>query len=140
MDADYLDQLVQRGLISDDVAARMMTHRAEQPNPVRPIVDAARGYLQSGDFNPVHNPGTEPKDYLRELARNPAIRAKGIEQASNFNFGGVTKAVEKIVGAAFLHQGKIYSGPNHIMALDDARNAGIRGEDVIKRGREGFLT
>ena len=92
--ADYLESLVNRGVISNKAAARMMTHQAEQPNPVRPIVDAVRGYLQSGDYNPVHNPGTEPKDYLRELARDPAILAKNIDQASNFNFGGVMKPIK----------------------------------------------
>src|SRR5258706_11132416 len=88
---DYLDQLVQRGVISDDVAARLMTHQPEQPNPVRPIVDAARGYLQSGDVNPVHELGTQPADYLRELLRNPDILRKNIDQASQFNFGGMAR-------------------------------------------------
>src|SRR5258708_3010352 len=96
--SDYLDQLVQRGVISDDVAARMMTHQAEQPNPVRPIIDAARGYLQSGDFNPVHDPGTQPADYLRELYRNPDILAKNVQQASNFNFGGMANPTPVIAG------------------------------------------
>ncbi len=91
--ADYLVSLVKRGVISEDAAARMMTHQAEQPNPVRPIIDAARGYLQSGDYNPVHNPGTEPKDYLQELLRNPDILAKNIQQAGNF--AGISKGITK---------------------------------------------
>src|SRR5258708_23181040 len=100
MDADYLDSLIQRGVISDDVAERLMTHQPEQPNPVRPIVDAARGYLQSGDFNPVHEPGTQPADYLRELFRNPDILAKNVQQASNFNFGGMANPTPVIAGNA----------------------------------------
>src|SRR5258706_2183200 len=98
MDADYVDQLVQRGLISDDVAARMMTHQAEQPNPVTPIVQRARDFLTSGDFNPVHEPGTQPADYLRELFRNPDILAKNIDQASQFNFGGMANPTPVIAG------------------------------------------
>ncbi len=100
MDPGYLDSLVQRGVISDDVAARLMTHQAEQPNPVRPIVDAARSYLQSGDFNPVHEPGTQPADYLRELFRNPDILAKNVQQASQFNFGGMANPTPVITGNA----------------------------------------
>src|SRR5258707_9727414 len=68
-----------------------MTHWPEQPNPVHPIVEAVRKYLQSGDYNPVHEAGTQPADYLRELARNPDILAKNIEQASQFNFGGTIR-------------------------------------------------
>ncbi len=100
---DYLDRLNARGLVSDDVADRLretMTHQAEQPNPVRPIIDAARGYLQSGDFNPVHEPGTQPADYLRELARNPDILARNIDQASQFNFGGMANPTPVIAGNA----------------------------------------
>ncbi len=101
--ADYLESLIKRGLISDDYdiadRLRMMTHQAEQPNPVRPIVDAARGYLQSGDYNPLHEPGTQPADYLRELFRNPDILAKNVQQASNFNFGGMANPTPRIVGS-----------------------------------------
>src|SRR5260221_8025568 len=68
-----------------------MVHQADAPNPVPSIIDAFRSYAQSGDYNPVHLPGTEPKDYLRELAHNPDILAKNIDQASNFNFGGAIK-------------------------------------------------
>src|SRR5713101_7212266 len=75
----------------DALGQRMMTHQAEQPNPVPPIVEAVRRYLQSGNYDPVHEPGTQPADYLRELARNPDILAKNIEQASQFNFGGTIK-------------------------------------------------
>jgi transposase-like protein len=39
--ADYLDSLVKRGVISDDAAARMMTHQAEQPNPVPDALQSA---------------------------------------------------------------------------------------------------
>src|SRR5258706_15561163 len=67
-----------------------MVHQPDAPNPVPSIVDAFRSYAQSGDYNPVHLPGTEPKDYLRELLKNPDILAKNIDQASNFNFGGTT--------------------------------------------------
>src|SRR5258708_32452998 len=100
MDADYLDSLIQRGVISDDVAERLMTHQPEQPNPVRPIIDAARGYLQSDDFNPVHEPGPQPADCLRELYRNPDILAKNVQQASNFNFGGMANPTPVIAGNA----------------------------------------
>src|SRR5258706_8248564 len=79
------------GLPLSEIGA--MTHWPEQPNPVHPIIEAVRRYLQSGDYNPVHEPGTEPRDYLRELARNPDIMAKNIDQASQFNFGGVTKPI-----------------------------------------------
>src|SRR5882762_11676931 len=77
-----------------------MTHWPEQPNPVPPIVEAVRRYLQSGDYNPVHEPGTQPADYLRELARNPDIMAKNIDQASQFNFGGVTKPITAYHGSS----------------------------------------
>jgi hypothetical protein len=76
-----------------------MTHQAEQPNPVPGIVETARQYLQSGDYNPAHEPGTDPRDYLRELLRNPDIMAKNIDQASQFNFGGVTKALSAFRGS-----------------------------------------
>lgn len=57
----------------------------------------------------------------------------------------ITYGPEKISGAAFLHEGKIYSGPSHVMALDDARNAGVAGDQVIlgvQNGttKEGFVT
>jgi biotin operon repressor len=48
MDADYVDRLVQRGVISDDVAARMMTHQPEQPNPAQPYLDKAAQYARTG--------------------------------------------------------------------------------------------
>src|SRR5258706_335824 len=84
------------GLPLSEIGA--MTHWPEQPNPVPPIVEAVRRYLQSGDYNPVHEPGTEPRDYLRELARNPDIMAKNIDQASAFNFGGVMKPIGALGG------------------------------------------
>jgi hypothetical protein len=71
-----------------DIAS--MTHQPEGPNPAQPYLDAANRYLQSGDYEPVHLPGTKPADYLRELSRNPDILAKNVEQASNFNFAGVS--------------------------------------------------
>ncbi len=49
------------------------------------------------DLSPVHLPGTRPADYLRELARNPDILARNIDQASNFNFGGMSMPT-KIAG------------------------------------------
>src|SRR6267378_6634084 len=77
-----------------------MTHWPEQPNPVPPIVEAVRRYLQSGDYNPVHEPGTQPADYLRELLRNPDILAKNVDQASQFNFGGMANPTPVIAGNA----------------------------------------
>ncbi len=68
-----------------------MVHQADAPNPVPSIIDAFRSFAQSGDYNPVHLPGTEPKDYLRELALNPDILAKNIDQSSNFNFVNALK-------------------------------------------------
>ena len=69
-----------------ELGQRMMTHQVQEPNPVGPYVDATKRYLQSGDFAPIHELGTQPRDYLRELLRNPDILAKNIDQASNFNF------------------------------------------------------
>src|SRR5258708_12011772 len=100
---DYLDRLNARGLVSDDVADRLretMTHQAEQPNPVRPIIDAARGYPQSGDFTPVHEPGPQPADYLRHLYRNPDILPKNLQQASNFTFGALANPTPAIAANA----------------------------------------
>src|SRR5882672_5776500 len=108
-----------------------MTHWPEQPNPVHPIIEAVRRYLQSGDYNPVHEPGTQPADYLRELGRNPDILAKNIEQASQFNFGGTTKGLvplsgigsgvpEKIQAAATRYRGKVYTGDVHYQSLEAA--------------------
>ena len=71
--------------------ARTMTHQPEQPNQAQPYLDAFKGLFSGIDLNPVHLPGTRPADYLSELARNPDILAKNIDQASNFNFGGATK-------------------------------------------------
>jgi len=47
--------------------------------------------ITAGPFDPVHLSGTQPKDYLRELSRNPDILAKNIDQASNFNFAGMAR-------------------------------------------------
>ena len=66
----------------DDILS--MTHQPEPPNPVPGIVKPAMDYLTSGDMMPAHKPGTQPKDYLRELLQYPDIMAKNIEQASNF--------------------------------------------------------
>ncbi len=52
-------------------------------------IQRAAEFLTSGDYDPVHLPGTGPKSYLRELAQNPVILDKSVEQASNFNFGGM---------------------------------------------------
>src|SRR5215475_1266771 len=42
-------------------------------------------FLTSGiDLNPIQSPGTQPRDYLRDLAQNPEIMRRSIEQASNF--------------------------------------------------------
>ncbi len=71
-----------------DDATQSMTHQPEQPNPSAPAVDALAGRFQAPDLTPAHLPGTEPKDYLRELYRNPDILARGVEQAGNFNFVG----------------------------------------------------
>src|SRR5258707_2055181 len=73
----------------DSTLSASMTHQPEQPNSAQPYIDTAQRYLQSGDYDPVHLPGTRPADYLRELSRNPDILAKNIEQAGNFNFVGV---------------------------------------------------
>ena len=75
-----------------------MTHWPEQPSPVPPIVETVRRYLQSGDYSPMHEPGMQPGDYLRELARNPDILAKNIEQGGQFNFGGTTKGRVPLLG------------------------------------------
>ncbi len=73
-----------------------MVHQADAPNPVPSIIDAFRSYLPNPpDLNPVHLPGTEPKDYLRELLQNPDILAKNVNQASNFNFGGMAGPVNR---------------------------------------------
>lgn len=79
--------------------ASSMTHWPEQPNPVPGIVQPVRDYLTSGNYEPVHLPGTDPKDYLRELARNPDILAKNIEQATNFAMMGATTPLK---GGPFL--------------------------------------
>src|SRR5882672_12103718 len=84
----YPNQLIIQSLMGADPS---MVHQAPEPNPVPSIVDAFRSFAQSGDYNPIHLPGTEPKDYLKELAHNPDILAKNIDQASNFNFGGITR-------------------------------------------------
>ncbi len=63
-----------------------MTHQAEPPP------DMLQNYIQSlhgVDVTPQHLPGTQPKDYLRELYQNPDLLAKNVDQASNFNFGGI---------------------------------------------------
>lgn len=84
-----IQELQDNKTAADNQAA---THQADAPNPVPGIVGAFKSYLpQAPDLTPVHEPNTQPKDYLRELAQNPEILNKGIDQASNFNFGGVLK-------------------------------------------------
>lgn len=61
-----------------------MTHYAEQSNPAQPYVNAVKSFLQAPDLSPVHLPGTQPKDYLRELSQNPDILARTIDQAQSF--------------------------------------------------------
>jgi hypothetical protein len=74
----------------DDIMS--MTHQPETPNPVPGIVKPAIDFMTSGDMTPAHKPGTQPKDYLRELAQNPDIMEKNIEQASNLaGMAGTTK-------------------------------------------------
>ncbi len=88
------NQLIIQSLMGADPT---MVHQA--PNQVPNIIDAFKSFAQSGDYNPVHLPGTQPKDYLRELAHNPDILAKNIDQASNFNLAGAMKL--KRTGAYF---------------------------------------
>lgn len=78
------------GLDEPTEAQTAMTHQPEQPNPAAPFVNAVANRLQPLDLAPVHLPGTEPKDYLRELSRNPDILARAVEQAQNFNFSGTS--------------------------------------------------
>src|SRR5215831_2371850 len=67
-----------------------MTHQADAPNPAAPIVRGLSGLFSAPDLVPMHEPGTKPEDYLRELYRNPEVRKKGIEQAGLFDFTGTT--------------------------------------------------
>jgi hypothetical protein len=72
----------------EDIAS--MTHYPEQPNPAQPLLDRIGSAFPPIDLTPQHLPDTAPKDYLRELYRNPEIRDRAIQQASNFNWTGTT--------------------------------------------------
>jgi hypothetical protein len=93
-------------LSPDDIAS--MTHYSEAPNPAAPYMKALSDFATSGDFMPAHKPGTEPKDYLNELAQNPDILAKNIDQASQLNFGGMffpASRAEAAAASAMLKKG-----------------------------------
>jgi hypothetical protein len=104
----------------------MMTHWPEQPNPAKPYLEAAQRFAKGGISEVIGH-----RDPLGDVLQS---------DAANTAIGMAVPFPEKIVGAAFFHNGNVYSGTNHVMALDAARNAGIPGEDVIKSGKEGFLT
>ncbi len=119
-----------------------MTHQPEQPNPAQSVLDWLRQFYEThlqADYSPVHLPGTEPKDYLRELAQNPDILAKNIDQASNFaGMAGTLK-----IKAPAIRAGKdVFEGVNHGDALDNLRN--IYPYDKYKQAvnniEEGFTT
>jgi GNAT superfamily N-acetyltransferase len=87
-------------------AARRTTgavlHGADQPSDIalgRGMQRAAE-FMTSGDFSPVHLPGTKPQDYLTELAHNPDILAKNIDQGMSFNFGTTTGGRGGVRGGA----------------------------------------
>src|SRR5215468_8770880 len=74
---------------SEDALA--MTHQPRGPEPVDEILRRFIDFAQSGDYMPAHLPGTQPKDFLRELLQDHGLMEKNIEQSGSFNFGGVTK-------------------------------------------------
>jgi hypothetical protein len=47
---------------------------------------------------------------------------------------------ERIVNAAMLHKGQIYTGKSHVLAMEQAEKQGIPGEDLFLHGTDGFLT
>lgn len=81
----------------------------------------------------MHLPGTKPKDYLRELYRNPDILAKNIEQASQFSFGGMAKSwvprLKELVAAgnSYGEMAKIL-GVSRSAIAGAVRDAGLTGQ------------
>jgi hypothetical protein len=65
-----------------------MTHWPDQPNHATPYLQALKDAWKPPNIAPIHEPGTQPQDYLNELARNPDIRAATIEQAQPFALMG----------------------------------------------------
>jgi AcrR family transcriptional regulator len=96
MDADYLDQLVQRGVISDDVAARLMTHQPEEPNPIPGYLDRAAQYARTGlDFatGGLQGAGMPMPDWMRS---NPVQRV--LQNPDNAAAMGMANPTPAIAG------------------------------------------
>src|SRR5258708_1309678 len=93
-----LDELVRRGVISDDVAPRMVTHQAEKPNRAQPVIDPAKGYGGTAlgfATGGLQGAGMPMPDWMRS---NPVQRA--VQNPDNAAAMGMANPTPVIAGNA----------------------------------------
>jgi transposase-like protein len=89
--ADYLDQLVKRGVISDDAAARMMTHQSEGPNPVPDALQSAAAAAGNFAGGGLQRALGLPNNFVGTALQNPDNQlAMGMATPKYVNPGSTT--------------------------------------------------
>lgn len=98
--ADYIDQLIARGVISDDAAARAMTHWPQEPNAnvdafKRGVSDFARG----GVYGVLKGQGVDTPEWMDRGA--DVVNGQGANDALSVTGGGPAVGMARQAGRAY---------------------------------------